>query len=642
MNNGIKGTVVNPDTIYGKSAYEIAVMHGFDGTEEEWIDFVSTEADRAEKAANEATKKATEEVTRLVGELGIVQTAGDSETAVMSQKAVTDEIGKIHELYNTDILKYARLEANKWVTSSHELAPSGSWNMYVINADILLGISKLAVYSTYTIQYAVAFYSSETISADTFISGLKFYDTSAKNTFEDISIPEGAVIAVILNRKASGTDIEMIGVFKVNHIEEKERLNKVEDDLSKISATEQTVDLMEDNEYKNGVYGYYIANGNILTCSLNWGSWLITDIALYSEYVFNCWTGGFPSIAFYSSTVPTDDTFISSITHTVAGVFAELKISKSDIPEGTKSILFCSRTATGEGTTLHATITTVERLDVIENSLNKLNQESKGRGNIKAIFSTIPNSNDFAVIKDEIWFAQNIYKDGVATEETNIHRYRIVDDSLIKIGDIHSDFGHWNVVDYNEDNDCLVFGNAANLTTTEGNFFSVVKNPLALGSEATLATCGIKYPVDIGYKVQAVWGDSNWGKNNIVYLMSNNAKTITKVMLLRDENGEFKVNSETGYGEYIVLETKELDIDIGVGGADFWGDTLYIGIGVRYRVAMMSMTDYSLKEIEKHYYYDDGTEYSGSTQGIHVDSKYIWVFSNVGGQTENHLVQYYR
>jgi len=66
--SGLKGTVVNPDEIYGKSAYEIAVMNGFDGTEAEWLaslkgdrgndgvsgkdgkDYVLTEADKEEIA----------------------------------------------------------------------------------------------------------------------------------------------------------------------------------------------------------------------------------------------------------------------------------------------------------------------------------------------------------------------------------------------------------------------------------------------------------------------------------------------------------------------------------------------------------------------------------------------------------------
>lgn len=37
MSNVLRGTIVNPDVIRGKSAYEVAVMNGFEGTEEEWL-----------------------------------------------------------------------------------------------------------------------------------------------------------------------------------------------------------------------------------------------------------------------------------------------------------------------------------------------------------------------------------------------------------------------------------------------------------------------------------------------------------------------------------------------------------------------------------------------------------------------------
>ena len=36
--NVLRGKIAYPDTIHGKSAYEIAVYHGFDGTEEEWLE----------------------------------------------------------------------------------------------------------------------------------------------------------------------------------------------------------------------------------------------------------------------------------------------------------------------------------------------------------------------------------------------------------------------------------------------------------------------------------------------------------------------------------------------------------------------------------------------------------------------------
>lgn len=64
MINNLKGTVVNPDKIYGKSAYEIAVMHGYKGTEKQWVDYVQgseaskAEADRAKAEADRAKAEA--------------------------------------------------------------------------------------------------------------------------------------------------------------------------------------------------------------------------------------------------------------------------------------------------------------------------------------------------------------------------------------------------------------------------------------------------------------------------------------------------------------------------------------------------------------------------------------------------------
>jgi hypothetical protein len=54
MSNVLRGVITNPDKIYGKSAYEIAVKHGYDGTEAEWI------------ASVEANRVATEEAKEVV------------------------------------------------------------------------------------------------------------------------------------------------------------------------------------------------------------------------------------------------------------------------------------------------------------------------------------------------------------------------------------------------------------------------------------------------------------------------------------------------------------------------------------------------------------------------------------------------
>ena len=128
----LRGSLSIPDAIHGKSAYEIAVAHGFDGTEEEWLasleraqsEAVEEAAEQAktdiandrrkalldiEQAYAEVTTDAAQALTdiaeakttmleeiEIAGE--IVQTTGDSETAVMSQKAITEEINGISDL----------------------------------------------------------------------------------------------------------------------------------------------------------------------------------------------------------------------------------------------------------------------------------------------------------------------------------------------------------------------------------------------------------------------------------------------------------------------------------------------------------------------------------------------------------------
>lgn len=389
------------------------------------------------------------------------------------------------------------------------------------------------------------------------------------------------------------------------------------------------------DEYKVG--SYYINSNYVISKSSNWEMYMLKNIYRKITYKGYC-EQGICAIGFYSDNIPSDKSFIGGLTVDRSGVnIVEFVLDEKTIPDGTISILLCSRVVAGD---IHVEMESFIAKKYINESkirIESVVSEIEGKGNVKAIYKSIPNANDFTIIKDEIWFAENIYKDGVATDYTTVHRYKIIDGFLVKIGDIDTDFGHWNTVDYCEDNDCLIFGNGANSIQTDGNYFVVVKNPLSLGDVARIETCGIKYAVDIGFKVQAVWGDSNFGSNNIVYLISNSCQKITKVLLLKDSNGNFN-------GQYVTLETKDIELDkyYGVGGADFWGDTLYIGIGGPYEMFKMSMSDYSIQKITKHFYKDDGSEYNGSTQGVHIDSQYIWVFSNIAGSSVNYLTQYRR
>ena len=251
------------------------------------------------------------------------------------------------------------------------------------------------------------------------------------------------------------------------------------------------------------------------------------------------------------------------------------------------------------------------------------------------IFTDFPNANDFTFVNGELWGS------GASGDTTVIKRYRITDDGLLLLGIIKTDFGHLNTFDYNPANDCLIFGNGANDFSTEGNWFAVVKNPMGLvtseySATATLAANAIVYNVDIGFKVQAVWGDANLGLNNIVYLLSNNAKTVTKVLLNVDDNGEFN-------GQFTVLDTHTSETAYPVGGAKFWGDTLYFGYSdTVYKIAKMSMSDYSVSVTKRQLYEANGTEISGTVQGLHIDDKYVWVFINATNPIRYYLIQMYQ
>ena len=239
------------------------------------------------------------------------------------------------------------------------------------------------------------------------------------------------------------------------------------------------------------------------------------------------------------------------------------------------------------------------------------------------------SQNDITFVGDELWVSKE--NSTYYTNGTKIFRYKVVNNEFTLVGTCDCDFGHLNTMDYCGANDCLIFGNGGNSTETEGNYFVVVKNPRALGTEALIADVGIKYDVDIGFKVQALWGDSNLGDNNIVYLLSNNSANITKVLLLKDENGEFN-------GEYVTLESHELEV-WGVQGADIFGDTLYIGGQLNSNeysaVKEISLSDFStIKTVKRKFYAPDGTPITSCVQGIYVDADDVWLCINSGDSTK--------
>jgi hypothetical protein len=285
-------------------------------------------------------------------------------------------------------------------------------------------------------------------------------------------------------------------------------------------------------------------------------------------------------------------------------------------------------------------------LVVVPTDLNKQLDKVRSAGNKhqdQAVLTvtTLNNSatfseNGITFVGDELWVMKD---DSTYTNGTRIFRYHVDGDTFTYLGYIDGDFGHLNTMDYCEANDCFIFGNGGNDTNTAGNFFAIIKNPLSLGYAETvtldeLVTAGkaIKYDLDstigsIGFKVQALWGDSNLGDNNIVVLIASNTSVIKHVMLTKT-NGEFD-------GGLVLLRSFTGLTEFGVQDSDIWGDTLYIGgqgtVGNpgRYLICEVSLTDPTQRKIiARDFYQSDGTALEGCVQGVYVDHDSIWVATN--------------
>jgi hypothetical protein len=87
--NTLRGKVSFPDTIHGKSAYEIALEHGFEGTEEEWLESLRVDVDISQTTGNNPN-------------IGMSQKATTSYLSELDKRITNIEQGMSAELFVTD------------------------------------------------------------------------------------------------------------------------------------------------------------------------------------------------------------------------------------------------------------------------------------------------------------------------------------------------------------------------------------------------------------------------------------------------------------------------------------------------------------------------------------------------------------
>ena len=204
----------------------------------------------------------------------------------------------------------------------------------------------------------------------------------------------------------------------------------------------------------------------------------------------------------------------------------------------------------------------------------------------------------------------------------------VISKNGILIKTLRHNFGHVNSFEYAENNDALIFGSGSGHYNLDESIYIVqgVKNWINL-HQGTLLDIRNNIPnsqittIDIGRefgdKLNVIWGEDNYGQDNICYAISNDAQNFRKLLLGKGENNFDKGvfisgrTAEQYNGTYKILKEWVTPIIDVIQGGCYYNGSIYLGIGhdglwiVKY-----TLSDDGTMKIEhkkEKYYMPDGT-----------------------------------
>lgn len=256
--------------------------------------------------------------------------------------------------------------------------------------------------------------------------------------------------------------------------------------------------------------------------------------------------------------------------------------------------------------------------------------------------------SDHTFVGDELWAFYA--SDDDHENYSPVYRYKVdlENNKYEYIGKFKHNFGHCNTVDYCAANDTLIMGNGAGENYELDDQIYIIENASGLKDSDSVDIKDVAKIIhldvaglDCGQQVNVCWGDSNNGKYNIVYVLSNLSwkKHIRKIMLGTGSNAlEYgkKLNVEDGEfnGTFKVLAefTRDYSTTYCNQGTQYYGGKLYEAIGhdgVYIAVNSLLANGLIATEFIKSYAYDDGGEIVAKTfsEGIAVKDGYLFVGS---------------
>jgi hypothetical protein len=150
------------------------------------------------------------------------------------------------------------------------------------------------------------------------------------------------------------------------------------------------------------------------------------------------------------------------------------------------------------------------------------------------------STSGICFVGSEMWvFAQTT--DDTHTATAGFNRYDATNNSFTLISTATHNIGHCNTVDYNATTDSLIIGNGSKDYTLLPKVW-IFPNATSWKGMTNIDWNTIpKYEIDFTSvftegKCQAVWGENNFGGNDIIYLILNDNKHMAKILLGKGSN----------------------------------------------------------------------------------------------------------
>lgn len=300
-----------------------------------------------------------------------------------------------------------------------------------------------------------------------------------------------------------------------------------------------------------------------------------------------------------------------------------------------------------------------KRINDLQEEINRRNNHVSVGGH-DLVFSFPLNGNyymsDHTFVGDELWLF--MVSNDNHTSYSKVLRYSVdfIGKRATYLGEFKHNFGHCNTVDYCPDTNTLIMGNGGGANNPENTQIYIFPNADKMKEKSTvsLATSAIiididELGLDFGKQLNVCFGESNNGKHNIVYAISNNGstKTIRKLLLGQGKNklqyGNF-IDTAEGLeynGTFTVLKKWETPYSSHIcnQGTDWYKGKLYEGVGhygIWHFEHELLQNGIVTKQTQELFYNDDGSVRVVVTEGITIKDGYM-----IMGNTTDNLVYVY-